>query len=266
MKIAVSGKGGVGKSTIAAAIALALARRGERVLALDTDPDANLAAALGIMEPVTPISQRVALIEERTGAKVDGYGQVFKMNPRVDDVAGLYAVSRGGVDLLVLGGAQKGGGGCACAENSFVRALVSDLVLFKRETLVMDMEAGIEHLGRATASGVDVMIIVVEPGRRAVDCANAVLRMGGEVGIKRFLIVGNKVENAQDERFIADALAGWSIAAYMPYAQSLRAADRDGVSVLDAMTGAERAVIGRLLDQIDTHGAAVEPKGEGEAQ
>ena len=149
MKIAVSGKGGVGKSTIAASIALLLAQRGQRVLALDADPDANLAAAMGYspgipgVAEITPISAEIALIEERTGAKVNAYGQVFKLNPEVSDVAGKLAVKHKGVELLVLGAVKRGGSGCACPENVFIKALVTDLVLYKSETLIMDMEAGI---------------------------------------------------------------------------------------------------------------------------
>ena len=248
MKIAVSGKGGVGKSTVAAALALIAAQKGGRVLALDLDPDANLASALGIphveQQKIVPISRQIALIEERTGAKVRQYGQVFKINPEVSDVADNYACSHSGVSLLVVGAIQSGGSGCACPENTFVRALVTDLVLFKGETLIMDMEAGIEHLGRGTAQGVDVMIVVVEPGQRSVDCALSVVRMAGELGIKKLAFVANKVDGPGDEKFLHEALPGREFAAVLPYSEKLRAADRDGVSVLD-MADKE------LLDQFE---------------
>jgi len=252
MKIAVTGKGGVGKSTIAASIALILARRGQRVLALDADPDANLAAALGVPSTVhiTPISAEIALIEERTGAKVNEYGRVFKLNPEVSDVAGKLAVRHDGVDLLVLGGVKKGGGGCACPENTFMKALVNDLVLYKDETLVMDMEAGIEHLGRGTAMGVDAMVIVVEPGQRALDCAKTILRMAGEIGLENFVIVGNKVTGEKDARYIAGAFPGREVSAFLPYSEGIRAADRDGLSALSGMGPGERAVIEGIIDQL----------------
>jgi len=167
MKVAVSGKGGVGKSTLAAALALLLAQRGWKVLALDADPDANLAATLGIPEEkrlqIIPVSRQADLIEQRTGAKIKQYGQIFKLNPEVSDIADSYAVQHAGVSLLVLGAIERGGSGCACPENVLIRALVADLLLYKNEALVMDMEAGIEHLGRATAQGVDAMLVVVEP-------------------------------------------------------------------------------------------------------
>jgi len=259
VKIAVSGKGGVGKSTIAAAIALTLAQKGQRVLALDADPDANFAASLGIpgSAQITPISKQIELIEERTGAKVDQYGQVFKLNPEVSDVAEKFAFSHNGVELIVLGAVKRGGGGCACPENIFIRALVTDLVLYKNETLIMDMEAGIEHLGRATVTGVDVMVIVVEPGQRSLDCAKTVIEMSKEIGLKNFVIVGNKITNDEDKEFITKEIV--KIAAedskkidilFLPYSEKIRNADRDGVSALDGMNDGERAVINNLVDKI----------------
>ena len=253
MKIAVSGKGGVGKSTIAASIALILAQRGQRVLALDADPDANLAAALGIPKTtkITPISTEIALIEERTGAKVTEYGRVFKLNPEVSDLSEKLAIKHNGVELMVLGAVRKGGGsGCACPESTFVKALVSDLVLYKNETLVMDMEAGIEHLGRATAMGVDVMLIVVEPGQRALDCAAAAIRMSKEIGIKNFVVAGNKVTCDDDRRYIADSLPDMKVSVFLPYSEGIRSADRDGASALEGMGDTERSVIEGLIDTI----------------
>jgi len=240
LKIAISGKGGVGKSTVAAAIALSLARRGERVLALDADPDANLASALGIsgeeQEKIVPIAQQLALIEERTGAKVNEYGKVFRLNPEVSDVAEKFAYAHNGIELLVLGGVKGGGTGCACPENTFIRALVTDLILYKNQSLVMDMEAGIEHLGRGTAQGVDVMLVVLEPGKRSVDCAKTVMRMCAEIGIQRLLFVANKISYDADIDYLKTALPDVEFTAFLPYSEALRAADRDGLSVLDSMT------------------------------
>ena len=253
MKIAVSGKGGVGKSTVAASIALMLAQRGQRVLALDTDSDANLGAALGFPSStqIKPISEEIALIEERTGAKVSQYGQMFKLNPEVGDVADKLAIKKNGVELLVLGAINKGGGGgCACPENTFIKALVNDLVLYKNETLIMDMEAGIEHLGRSTAMGVDMMVIVVEPGQRSIDCANSVIRLSREIGLNRFIIIGNKVAGDEDRAYIASAFPGLEISAFLPYSQNIRNADRDGVSVLDGMNDQEKAVIEGVISEI----------------
>ena len=252
MKIAISGKGGVGKSTIAAAIALTLAKRGQNVLALDSDPDANLANALGILKSVQiqPISAEIKLIEERTGVKVNEYGKVFKLNPEVSDIAEKFAVNYNGVNLVVLGGKNKGGSGCFCPENTFIRTLVTDLILYKNETLVMDMEAGIEHLGRGTAMGVDVMIIVVEPGQRSIDCAETVIRMGNEIGIKKYIIVGNKIVLETDKKYISEKLPEHKII-FMPYSNNIRESDRDGISVLDAFDEEQIKIIENLIEIIE---------------
>ena len=237
MKLAISGKGGSGKTTLAAALVLLMARRGRKVLAVDADPDANLAAALGIptkeQEKIVPISRQATLIEERTGAKVRQYGQIFKLNPEVSDIADHFAYHQHGVALIVLGAIERGGGGCACPENVLMRALVTDLVLYKDDALVMDMEAGVEHLGRATVSGMDRMIIVIEPGQRAVDSTRRTLRLAHDIGLQDIRLVANKVTGLEDERFLQDAFPGKSFLGVIPYREELRRADRDGCSVLD---------------------------------
>ncbi|MCK5129144.1 MAG: AAA family ATPase [Clostridiales bacterium] len=255
MKIAVSGKGGVGKSTIAAALALTIANSGGKVMALDADPDANLASALGIttedQKKIVPISKQIALIEERTGAKVDTYGKVFKLNPEVSDVAEKYSYRRGNIDLLVLGAIVAGGGGCACPESTFIRSLVTDLVMFKDETLIMDMEAGIEHLGRATSKGVDMMVVVVEPGKRSIDCAFTVQRMANEIGVKKLVAVANKVTSEEDAQFIKDNLPGIEVIATIPYSEVIRNADREGISVLDVLDDDLKVVFEKMFKQIE---------------
>jgi CO dehydrogenase maturation factor len=255
MKIAISGKGGVGKSTLAGTLALLLAERGRRVVAVDADPVANLAVALGLsaaqQAEIVPIAEQVALIEERTGAKVKQYGQMFKLNPQVSDITENYATVHRGVALLVLGAVQRGGGGCACPESILIRALVTDLVLFRQDALVMDMEAGIEHLGRGTARGVDTMVIVVEPGQRSIDCASRVVRMCGEVGIKDICFVANKVTSPDDEAFIREALPEGELLGCIPFAESIRQADRSGTAVLDACPADVRARFEDILRKLE---------------
>ena len=237
MKLAISGKGGTGKSTLAAALALLLARKSWRVLALDADPDGNLAAALGAspeeMKRIIPISKQRALIEERTGAKVREYGQMFKLNPEVSDIPEGYGTLINGVTLLVLGAIEAGGSGCACPENVLTRALVADLVLHRKDALIMDMEAGIEHLGRATAQGVNSLLVMVEPSQRALDSAHRVARLAAEIGLRDVRFVGNKIASAEDEQFIRRALAGKDIVALIPWSEEIRSAERQGRSVLE---------------------------------
>jgi CO dehydrogenase maturation factor len=254
MKLAISGKGGVGKSTLAAALALLLVRQGKKVLAVDADPDANLASALGIplekQKEIVPISQHIALIEERTGAKVKSYGQMFKLNPEVSDVADRFALRHEGVALLVLGAIDKGGGGCACPESVFIRALVTDLILHKDDALIMDMEAGVEHLGRATVRGVDTMIIVVEPGLRSIESAKRIINLSAEIGLVKIKLVANKIMHADDEGFIREALPSYELLGAIPFSTLLAGADRRGESVLKVLDDTLYATFSGILQRL----------------
>ncbi len=237
MKLAIAGKGGTGKSTLAAALALIQARRGHRVLAVDADPDGNLAAVLGAtpaeLEKTIPISRQKELVEERTGAKVKQYGQMFKLNPEVSDIADGYGVKIQGVNLLVLGAIEAGGSGCACPESVLIKALVADLVLRRNDTVILDMEAGIEHLGRGTARGVHTLLVMVEPSLRALDSARRILRMGGEIGLKDIRLVASKVTTPADESFILSHLPGQVLAGSIPWSEEIRSANQRGGPVLD---------------------------------
>lgn len=261
MKLAIAGKGGVGKTTVAAALCLLAAREGRRVLAVDADSDANLAAALGMPRDqrasIVPIAEHRALIEERTGARVGQYGQMFKINPEVSDIPDEYAYEHRGVRLLVLGAIEAGGSGCACPENVLIKALVTDLVLRSGDVLVIDCEAGLEHLGRGTAHGVDALLTVVEPGQRACDCALRVAEMAREIGIRRVLVVANRITTESDKAFVRQALPSLDLVACIPSSESIRLADRDGVAVLDAAEGAVRScfeiIAAEVMDRKELH-------------
>lgn len=255
MKIAITGKGGVGKSTLSAMLALLMARRGRKVLAIDADPDANLAGFLGFSEAeqqrIVPLSQQARLVEERTGAMVKQYGQMFKLNPEVSDIADTHAVTHQNVALLVLGAVRRGGGGCACPENVLIKALVTDAVLHRDEALIMDMEAGIEHLGRGTARGVNLMLIVVEPGQRSIDCARSIVKLAGDLGLTRLRLVANKVASPADEEFIRQSLPGLELLGSIPFSPDIRGNDRPGRSVLDGLSPELTAAYEAILAKID---------------
>ncbi len=238
MKIAISGKGGAGKSTVAGTLARLSAADGRRVLAIDADPDANLAAALGmppeLRQQIHTISGERRLIEERTGAKVREVGQMFKLNPEVADIADRYAVRYAGVDLLVLGAIERAAGGCACPESVLLKSLVLHLVLKRGELVLLDMEAGIEHLGRGTAIGVNLMLAIVEPGQRSIETAHRVRDMAAALGIRRFAVVLNKSTAPADDRAWVEAEFGvGSLLAVIPYDSRIARTDRLGTSLID---------------------------------
>lgn len=227
MKIAVSGKGGVGKTTFAAMLAKNLAQRGFKVLAVDADPDANLGQALGFPDynKLVPVSEMKELIDERTDSQGGAMGTFFKLNPTVGDLPEKLSVEHEGVRLMVMGTVQKGGGGCICPASTMLKALMSHLVLLGKDVLILDMEAGLEHLGRGTARGVDFLVVVVEPGRRSVDTANHIRELAKDIGLTRILIVGNKVRGEADREYLQKSLAGFTFLGFIEYDTQIIEAD-----------------------------------------
>jgi len=237
LKLAVGGKGGVGKTTITSLLSRLLARHQEtrNVIAIDADPVSNLAAGLGIPEdkPITPIAELSDLIAERTGAKPGTMGGFFTLNPKVDDIPDRFCLERDGVKLLVMGTVKRGGGGCICPESTILKALMLHLVLVRDEVVIMDMEAGVEHLGRATSASVDALIIVVNPGARSRVAASQIRQLGEDLKIKRILVIGNRVKGEEDEALIRESFKEMEILGFIPEMSEISEADRRGVRPFD---------------------------------
>ena len=206
IKLAITGKGGVGKTTLASLLAHLYAAEGNNVIAIDADPDANFAMALGLTQAqaqqITPIAELEDLIEERTGAKPGSGAPFFKLNPRVDDIPERFSVKIDGIRLLIMGTVKSGGGGCMCPESALLKSLMSHLLFRESDVVIMDMDAGVEHIGRGTAQAVDILIIVVEPGRRS--------------------------------EFITNSLPDFEVLGFINYNPKIREADLSGKSVFDA--------------------------------
>ncbi len=252
MKLAITGKGGVGKTTVSALLARELAARGRQVVAIDADPDSNLAACLGYPHPETirPLVELHDLIEERTGVRPGTTGGMFQLNPFVADIPEKYAVDVDGIKVLVAGAVKKGGAGCYCPENSLLRALVSHLLLEDDAALVLDMEAGIEHLGRGTLRSIDRLLIVVEPGRRSVETALRIQIMAADIGLTKISLIGNRIRSPRDEAFLVDLLPGMPFAGFVPYDDLIRDAETAGRSVWGASEAVQKA-IGTIVTEIE---------------
>jgi CO dehydrogenase maturation factor len=237
MKLAITGKGGVGKTTLTALLAQSYADMGRQVLAVDADPSPCLAGALGfpddLRDELKPIAEMDALIEERTGAKPGTVGGFFTLNPRVDDIPERFSVIHRGVRLLEMGSVDFGGSGCICPESAMLKTLFTHLLFRKDDILLLDMYAGVEHLGRATVDFVDAMLVVVEPTRRSLGTAAQIKKLANDIGLQRLYLVGNKVRNEDEAKFLEKETPEIPVIGFLPADLKVQEADRLGIPVYD---------------------------------
>jgi CO dehydrogenase maturation factor len=256
MKLAITGKGGVGKTTLTALLAQAYAEQGRDVLAVDADPSPCLAGALGfppdLRARLHPIAEMDELIEERTGAKPGTVGGFFTLNPRVDDIPERFSVLHRGVRLLEMGSVDTGGSGCICPESAMLKTLFTHLLFRKDDVLLLDMYAGVEHLGRATVDFVDAMLVVVEPTRRSLNTAAQIKKLANDIGLTRLYLVGNKVRNDEEAKFLKAETPDLPLLGYLPADLKVQEADRLGRPVYDHVPGLKDSAK-KMLDQLDLY-------------
>lgn len=235
MKVAITGKGGVGKTTLSSTLARLYADEGRTVLCADVDPDANLGLALGMTEEevdqIVPISKMKDLAKERTGASDDN--KFYKLNPYVADIPEKFAKTVNGVKLLVMGTVDLGGSGCVCPEHVMLKSVLSALTYRDNDVVIMDMEAGLEHLGRGTAANMDQLIVVIEPGARSVQTYRNVKRLAADLGIKQVRVVANKVRDDRDEEYVRSVIPAEDLLGIIHYNCDVIDADRQGKSPYD---------------------------------
>jgi CO dehydrogenase maturation factor len=256
MKLAITGKGGVGKTTLTSLLSWIYSKEGNKVIAIDANPDANLAVALGFSpeqaQKITPIVELKELIQERTGTKSGGLGTFFKLNPKVDDIPDRFSIQKNGIRLLVMGTVKRGGGGCLCPEGAMLKSLLSHLVLSRSEVVIMDMDAGVENLGRGTAKAVDAFIIVVEPGQRSFQTARDIQRLAADLGVERCYIVGSKTHDDEERKFITDNLTDFEVLGFVNYHPEIAESDRLGKNVFEnaPVAVAEASYIRKKLEDV----------------
>jgi len=245
MKIAVSGKGGTGKTTLVSLIAQAYRDSGRKVFAIDADSDSNLAVNLGLpaQTKITPLAEMHDLIHERTGASPGTTNVFFTMNPRVDDIPDTYAVDHNGIKLMIMGTIRRGGSGCACPEHIIVKELLRHLFVDRDEIVLLDTAAGIEHLSRGMAQYVDLLVVVVQPTSASVQTFHRVRSMAVDLGIKKVVLVANRIKNNGDlERIKKET--GVDPIGIVPESATL--ADYHGTAVEEDVSRAVKLLVDRL--------------------
>ena len=238
LKIAIGGKGGVGKTTVCAVWSHLFAEDGFNVMAIDADPNVTLASAFGIpsQNSPRPLIEMKEIIAERTGTTKDSPGLYFKMNPKVSDLPEQFWVDLGRIKLLVLGAITQAGAGCACAEGVFLKALLTHTILQRQEVVLVDLAAGVESMGRASIQGIDVLVIVVEPGARSINTAKNIANMAKQLGIETIVAVANKITDPLQTNIIKSELDGITLLAAIPYDPAVQRADINSESVFTTAT------------------------------
>ncbi len=267
MKIAVTGRGGVGKTTLTSLLAYSFAAQGHTVLAVDADPAPSLGPALGFpretLGDLRPIAEMKELIAERTGARPGDYGNYFKLNPRVDDIPERFSVTHRGILLLQVGAVEKGGSGCICPQSTLLKSLVGHILLDRGEVVLLDLYAGVEHLGRATAESVDAMLVVTEPTVRSLTTAAQIRDLARDIHLDRLFVVGSKTEGEADRAFIAERSPGLPVLGHLSFDPQVREADRSGRAIYDlspTLAAETEAIISALRRELEIEPARREDK------
>lgn len=231
MKIAVAGKGGVGKSSISSCLIQFLSRKNKSILAIDADSSPHLARLLGFkeMDAIIAISEMRDMLSERS----EKDGPFYRINPRVSDIPEKFLLKKGNINLMVIGAIQVAGEGCACAENTVLKALLNALLLSQNEIVIVDLEAGVEHLGRGTIAVVDHLLIVVQPYKGSIETAKKIHRLSGQLGIKQIHFIGNRIKDSNDLEFIENSL-GQTLVEWLPESSDITESEKKGISVCDA--------------------------------
>ncbi len=254
MKIAISGKGGVGKTTVSATLAKLFADSHKKVFAVDADPDACLAAAVGIPEEQIKGLKPLVDLKELVDKKSGGGGSFFSLNPDVDDILNEYSLKLDNIWFLRMGGIKQGGSACYCRENSFLNALMSGLLWDKESAVILDMGAGIEHLTRGTARSVDVMLVVIEPSRNSVNTATLVKELADELGIQKVKFIGNKIRNEKERQFIEKHFAKDEILGFIPFDDEIWESSMENgpaANLGGALLGSMKEIHQKLLQEVD---------------